>query len=317
MSAKFFERLSALITDGPDPRAPWLEEPASQLQESLTESFDQAGETGVKVRDVLHGTWLGHALHPALILAPAGSWLTAAVLDMAGDERGARTAIGFGVLTALPTAASGVVDWSYTEGRPRRVGLAHAALNGAALGLYTLSWLARKGGNHALGVTLSTTGLLAMGLGAYLGGEISYALGHGINRNAWSPDVADLGDEIDDFREVAVFDDLREGRVTGAELDLGEVQIPLVLMRRGKEVLALNGVCSHMSGPLAEGRLVDEWCVECPWHGSRFDFRDGAVTQGPAVYSQPKYETRVRDGKVEARLARPTSDILDQILTST
>src|SRR5688500_14972179 len=107
MTAKLLERISLLLSDGPDPRRPWLEEPAERLQGSLMALFEQAGETGLNVKDALHGTWLGHALHPALILAPAGSWLTAAVLDLAGDEDGARTAIGFGILGALPAAASG------------------------------------------------------------------------------------------------------------------------------------------------------------------------------------------------------------------
>jgi len=316
MAAKLLERITLFLADGPDPRSPWLEAPAEQLQGRLMTLFEQAGESGIKLKDALHGTWHGHALHPALILAPAGSWLTATVLDLVGDDDGAQTAIGFGVLSALPAAASGLADWGYTEGRSRRMGLAHAALNGAALSLYTLSWLARKNGHRGLGILLSTKGLLIMTMSAYLGGEISYALGQGVNRNAWSPDVADLGDELDDFRPVAQFVELREGRLSAAELDLGETKIPLVLMRRGNEVLALNSVCSHMGGPLAEGRLVEEWCVECPWHGSRFDFRDGEVTRGPAAYPQPKFETRVRDGAVEARVARPSPDVMEKILTS-
>lgn len=317
MTVKWLERMTMLLADGPDPRAPWLEEPAERLQGSLMALLDRAGESGTKLKDVLHGTWLGHALHPALILAPGGSWLTAAVLDMVGDEDGAQTAVGFGVLAALPAAASGMVDWGYTEGRSRRLGLAHAALNSAALSMYTLSWLARKAGHRGLGIMLSTTGLATMTASAYLGGEISYALGQGVNRNAWSPDVADLDEQLDDFREVARLDELREGRLSKAELNLGETTIPLVLMRKDNEVLALNATCSHMSGPLAEGRLVDEWCVECPWHGSRFDFRDGEATRGPAAYPQPKYEVRIRDGAVEARLARPSTDVLHEILTST
>ena len=317
MTAKLLERITLLLSDGPDPRRPWLEEPAERLQGGLMALFDGAGEQGMKLKDVLHGTWLGHALHPALILGPAGSWLTAAVLDIVGDEDGAQTAIGFGILASLPAAASGLVDWGYTEGRSRRVGLAHAALNCAALGCYTLSWLARKRGHRGLGVLLSTKGLVVMTVSAYLGGEISYALGHGVNRNAWSPDTGDTSEELDDFRPVAKLDDLREGRLSAAEIEVEGTKIPLVLMRRGREVLALNGTCSHMSGPLAEGRLVDEWCVECPWHGSRFDFRDGEVTRGPATYPQPKFETRVRDGQVEARVARPSPDVLQQILTAT
>lgn len=317
MTAKLLERLTLLFSDGPNPRRPWLEKPAERLQGKAAAVFERAGETGLTVKDYLHGTWLGHVLHPALILAPAGSWLTAAVLDLVGDEDGARTAIGFGILSSLPAAASGLVDWEYTAGRSRRLGLAHAALNSTALGFYMLSWLARRNGHRGLGILLSTKGLLTMTVAAFLGGEISYALGQGVNRNAWSPDVGDTSDELDDFRPVATFDDLREGRLAAAELDLGETKVPLVLMRRGNEVLALNNTCSHAGGPLAEGRLVDEWCVECPWHGSRFDFRDGEVTRGPAAYPQPKFETRVRNGRVEARIARPAPDIMQQILTAT
>jgi nitrite reductase/ring-hydroxylating ferredoxin subunit len=43
--------------------------------------------------------------------------------------------------------------------------------------------------------------------------------------------------------------------------------------------------------------------VVCPWHGSRFDLCTGEVRAGPAVYPQPRYETRVRSGLVEIRIA--------------
>ena len=42
----------------------------------------------------------------------------------------------------------------------------------------------------------------------------------------------------------------------------------------------------------------------CPWHGSRFDLCSGEVQGGPAVYPQPRYEARVRAGKVEIRAAK-------------
>src|SRR6185312_7004426 len=98
--------------------------------------------------DVLHGSWLGHALHPALVALPIGAWTTSAVLDMVGARKGADTALGLGILASLPTAASGLVDWSYTEGKPKRLGFAHAALNTAALTCYTTSWLARRSGHR-------------------------------------------------------------------------------------------------------------------------------------------------------------------------
>jgi nitrite reductase/ring-hydroxylating ferredoxin subunit len=43
--------------------------------------------------------------------------------------------------------------------------------------------------------------------------------------------------------------------------------------------------------------------VRCPWHGSTFRLSDGKVVRGPAAASQPVYEARVTDGKVEVRAA--------------
>jgi len=293
-----------------------VDELAGQIQQAVTSAFEQAGERGTTLKDALHGTWLGHALHPMLVVLPIGAWTTAAVLDMVGDRKGADTAIGFGILTTLPTAASGLVDWSYTEGKPRRVGFAHAALNSAALACYSASWLARRSGHRGIGVTLSTLGFSLVGMSGYLGGELSYTLGQGINRNAWSPDVEQLAPSPSEFVPIIKADDVREGVLTAAEVSLGETKVPLVLMRKGQEILALNATCSHLAGPLAEGKLVDEWCVECPWHQSRFDFRDGSVQHGPAAYPQPKFEARIANGMVEVRPAEAPADAIDRLLES-
>jgi len=53
------------------------------------------------------------------------------------------------------TAAAGVADWVDTDGEARRVGFVHAAGNVAALGLYSLSWAARRRGRHGRGAALS------------------------------------------------------------------------------------------------------------------------------------------------------------------
>lgn len=316
MVLKPLERLTQEIAEESTPWGQELEHAADSLQTYLLEQVERAGEPGAQIKSLLHGTWLGHALHPALILAPAGSWLTAAVLDAVGNAEGAQTAIGFGILASLPAAASGLADWSHTSSRSRRLGLVHAAANGSALACYSISWLARRSGHRGLGMLFSTAGLGLMMGGAYLGGEISYSLGQGVNRNAWSPEVEDQSEQLDAFQAVASFADLREGRVNSATLTVDGEEVPLVLLLRGREVLALNGTCSHMGGPLAEGRIAEEWCVECPWHASRFDFRDGEPTRGPAVYKQPRFETRVRDGQVEVRVDRtadrPVSETLIQ-----
>ena len=51
---------------------------------------------------------------------------------------------------------------------------------------------------------------------------------------------------------------------------------------------AIDGVCPHQAGPLAQGR-VDGHVVTCPWHGWQFDLRGSAATAGasptPICYS--------------------------------
>jgi nitrite reductase/ring-hydroxylating ferredoxin subunit len=41
--------------------------------------------------------------------------------------------------------------------------------------------------------------------------------------------------------------------------------------------------------------------VICPWHGSSFDLCTGQAIDGPAVFPQSRWETRVVDGKIEIK----------------
>jgi nitrite reductase/ring-hydroxylating ferredoxin subunit len=99
--------------------------------------------------------------------------------------------------------------------------------------------------------------------------------------------------------------DLAEGRLV--RRTVGELL--LVVYRRGEHVMVLSDTCSHLSGPLSDGRLVvgeltagDEPCVECPWHGSTFSLISGDVVRGPATAHQPRFDTRVIAGTVEVHL---------------
>jgi nitrite reductase/ring-hydroxylating ferredoxin subunit len=65
----------------------------------------------------------------------------------------------------------------------------------------------------------------------------------------------------------------------------------------GEEVPVLLESALH-EGSFHDGR------VTCPRHGSTFRLRDGAVVRAPAAASQPVFETRVSNGKLEVRAAR-------------
>jgi len=251
------------------------------------------------VRDVLDGVWLGAPLHPALTDVPLGSWTAAMVLDAvapaAGDEavsRAADQALAVGVAAAVPTALTGVNDWSHLRGESQRLGLVHALLNTAALGLNVASLVCRLKGRRDTGRALSGLAYGGALFSAHLGGQLSFGLGIRVNRTAFERGS-------DEFAAV-----LGESELVGDAPRRVEVEgVPVAVARVEGEVCAIAATCSHLGGPLDEGRREGRTIV-CPWHGSRFDLCTGEVESGPAVFPQPRYEARVRDGRIELRRAQ-------------
>jgi nitrite reductase/ring-hydroxylating ferredoxin subunit/uncharacterized membrane protein len=255
---------------------------------------DKAIKPG-RARDVLSGTFLGHALHPLMTDLPIGSWTSAVLLDNLGgreSEGAARKLIGLGILASVPTAATGYVEWADSAGgraSTRRVGLAHAASNVTALSLFTASYLARKRGRRAKGRVLALAGSSALAVGGHLGGHLSYVHGEGVA-------VTTFEEGPTDWVEALPEQELVEGRPACALVD----RVPVLLVREGGEIHALANRCTHRGGPLHEGEVGDGR-VTCPWHGSQFDLRTGSVERGPASSPQPAYEARSRNGAIEVR----------------
>jgi 3-phenylpropionate/trans-cinnamate dioxygenase ferredoxin subunit len=73
------------------------------------------------------------------------------------------------------------------------------------------------------------------------------------------------------------------------------------LFKVNGNVYCLDNTCTHLGGPLCEGRLSG-FVVQCPWHGSRFDVRSGQVVGPPARSAVRAYPTTVETGKVWADL---------------
>ena len=266
-------------------QTPGLDAAADALAGAVNGAYAAAGPAKQPLKDALNGTWLGHALHPAVTDVPIGAWTAALALDALGERRGARIAVGVGLLGALGAAATGLTDWTDTYGKPRRLGVVHAALNGAATLLYGASFVAR-GKAHGAGVLLSTLGYGIASLSALFGGTISLDLQIGVNHaNATEPP----GEETD----VAALAELPDGGMK--RVDAGGY--PVLLVRHGGEVSAIGAVCAHQGGPLEQGTLEGD-VVTCPWHGSRFCVRDGGIVSGPTAYPQPAFRVRLVDGRV-------------------
>jgi 3-phenylpropionate/trans-cinnamate dioxygenase ferredoxin subunit len=94
----------------------------------------------------------------------------------------------------------------------------------------------------------------------------------------------------------------REGDLPDPGRRLVEVDDTLVvLIRAGGSFYALDDVCTHDGGPLAEGELLDH-AIACPRHGARFDLRTGRALSMPATQPTRVHEVRVVDGQVQVRL---------------
>ncbi|MBO8187155.1 Rieske 2Fe-2S domain-containing protein [Streptomyces spirodelae] len=242
------------------------------------------------IRDALHGTWLGHPLHPALVQVPLGAWYSAGLLDLLpGTRRASRVLIGTGILAALPAAVSGATDWAQLHKPQLRTGLVHAAANVAALGLYTASLGARVRGRECRGRMLGFGGLAMAGLGGLIGGHLAYRQSAGPNQSEPVPYLVGPG-----WHPVGKADSFPVGQAASASL--GEVKL-LVFREPSGTVRVLADRCAHQSGPLSEG-TVSDGCVTCPWHGSTFRLSDGWNVSGPATAPQPSFRTRVTDDGV-------------------
>lgn len=277
-------------------RVGWLEPAADGLQKAVGQIYQSAGPGGRKVRNFLHGTWLGHPLHSAVTDVPLGAWTATFVMDAMEEisgrrelRKGADAALAVGLAGAGIAALAGLTDWHKTTGRPRQTGFVHGVLNLSAAALYTGSLAARRKGERETGRGLAFLGFAIGMTSAYLGGKLVYEERIGVDHSRDREMPAEFSDVMSDA-------DLGEGEMKRAEVNGARI---LVARHQGR-VYAIGEECSHMGGPLSNGKL--EACVvQCPWHGSRFSVIDGRVIDGPAVHQQPCLQTRVSGGRIEVK----------------
>jgi nitrite reductase/ring-hydroxylating ferredoxin subunit len=250
-----------------------------------------------RIRDFLHGVWLGHPLHPAMVQVPVGAWISAAVVDlMPGQRRAATALVGVGTASALPAAVAGLNDWAALSRDQRRIGLVHAAANTIGLTLYAGSLAARLKGRHNMGRALGYLGLSAASAGAYLGGHLAYKQGAQVSQS-----ISELHLVSEGWHPIGDMSSLPQRQLLTREID----NVSVILYRHGDDVTVMLERCPHQSGPLSEGEVqqVDGHdCVVCPWHGSTFRLNGGEVVHGPSGNDQVVLPTRVVNGRLEARL---------------
>jgi nitrite reductase/ring-hydroxylating ferredoxin subunit len=210
--------------------------------------------------------------------------------------------VGTGLLAAIP----GVLDYLHTVPAPSSAKVRatrHAVINVSALALMLIAWLTR--GDQPAVPAAAVLGLeclaaLLIGIGGWMGGVLFSRNQIGVDHRyasagKWNETSvsarAGVATAVADANELAV-DQMKLVRAGSRRI---------VVARDEERHVAFDDRCTHRGGSLAGGTMI---CgtVQCPWHGSQFDLRSGAIKAGPAKRPIETFEVDVVGGKVRLTL---------------
>lgn len=276
---------------------PELKQQSYTISRGIHKWVLDGGKPRREMVDLLHGTWLGHPLHPVLTDVTIGAWIFSLFLDFLsltsrskGIRRAADTLLNIGNTSAVATALAGLADYSAIPRPATATGGTHALLNILGLVLNLFSSMHRRRRNRLMGIWLSSISSTIMLASAWLGGEMTYKYKVGVNRIPKSP-------ARDKWYATGLNDrDLPEMTPRRVEVE----GFPVLLYRYQGQIYAIGAVCGHEGAPLDEGTF-EGYCVTCPWHQSVYDLRDGSVVHGPTAYAEQAFEVRLQQGMIEVR----------------
>ena len=142
-----------------------------------------------------------HPIHPMLIVFPIGLWVAALVFDVVhaftGDSLWRTLAfwnIAGGIVGALGAAVPGLIDYTETRGRARRLANWHMALNLGVTGLFVVNWVLRsRWGEQFLSpdswipLAMTVVGNVVLAVSGWLGGEMVYVERVGVAEDGGAP----------------------------------------------------------------------------------------------------------------------------------
>lgn len=187
-------------------------------------------------------------MHPALVHIPLACLPLAVAADLVGRVTGRRDLLDFG-RSAITVAAAGAVGSALTgliageevnvEGRSRDMLMTHRNLNVAAtlVAIAMALWRRRHARPSARYLGAGMAGIGILGYTAYLGGELVYDYGVGVDpaKGVWRPDAPRLqkGQASTFVRDAAV--DVWHGvQHMGEELKQGKIAPALVSAARSR-----------------------------------------------------------------------------------
>lgn len=188
-----------------------------------------------------------------------------------------------GLLFAGVAAVPGILDYFGIvppESSAKKRATKHALLMISMLFVFTVALLLRRNSQISfyLVFAIDLAGVILLCIAGWHGGTLVYRNQIGVDHR-----YAGAGK----WKEETINS---EGRIELRNIEkLGVNQMKLlhinnkriVVGRTESEIVAFDDFCTHRGGSLADGTLI---CgtVQCPWHGSQFNVRTGAVNAGPA-----------------------------------
>jgi methionine sulfoxide reductase heme-binding subunit len=146
-------------------------------------------------------------------------------------------------------------------------------------------------GHVLLGVLQAETNpVLAMTLGFGLVLVVSLHLIAGFKEKNKDKEISQNGN---DFIEVCSVEEIPEKRACIRTISGERVAV----FKYDGKISAVSNVCQHQNGPLGEGKISDDGCITCPWHGFQYRPEDGA-SPPPFTEKVPTFNVKIDNGKV-------------------
>ena len=249
----------------------------------------------------------GHSLHIILVGFPIAFFSGAFLFDILGMAFDALTLLDtgiylsmMGVLFGLLAAIPGFIDYLYTvppDSTAKKRASQHGLLNLGVILLFGIALVlkTRQAVPFALPMAMEMIGLGMVGIAGWLGGTL-------VSRNQIGVDIryANAGKWSEKYLDVV------EGKVkvegyevlkTDQMMLLHIAKKRIVLAKTEKEYVAFDDRCPHRGGSLTAGAMI---CgtVQCPWHGSQFDVKSGALKAGPSKEGIHVYPLQVVEGQM-------------------
>ena len=250
-----------------------------------------------------------HPLHPILIPFPIALFIGTFVFDLLAywqnNHHFSLTALYLnigGIATALLAAVPGIIDFTFTvppKSSAKKRAATHGMLNIANVIIFSIALYGRHNDfDSLLIIGLELVGCILLFIAGWMGGTLVYRNQIGVDiryahAGKWKEDRI----KQNGLMEVGLVDDLKENQMK--LLHIGGKRIALARTATG--FVAFDDRCTHKGGSLAGGSMM---CgtVQCPWHGSQFDVRNGEVKAGPAKEKIATYLVKEENGKLFVEL---------------